>query len=156
MHYPCWFWAKMSERDIAWTPFWPSPGQWSLPAPSVSSDGTPVIHPDHSVSFHSVSCLYGWILFDIVSESTLLPFSRRPLRWLTLVKLPCDHDVCWYAVTSAFLTLHSVDGVQKAGQWSSSTSFVHHYLVTHLMDSQCVAMCAPSTGASPIVIPLYE
>ena len=91
----------------------------------------------------------------------LNPQSGRPLKTAELAKClvslihmadptsePKAHQVRKYASSLAFFRCFDVESVRKAGQWSSSTSFVTRYLVPHLSDSQCVAMfsCPPSSS----------
>ena len=53
---------------------------------------------------------------------------------------PKAHQVRKYASSLAFFRSFDVDLLRRAGQWSSSASFVQRYLQVHLTNSQCVAM----------------
>ena len=53
---------------------------------------------------------------------------------------PKAHQVRKYASSLAFFRSFDVDQVRRAGQWSSSASFVQRYLLTHLSNTPCVAM----------------
>ena len=57
---------------------------------------------------------------------------------------PKAHQVRKYASTLAFFRSFDVEQVRRAGQWSSSASFIQRYLQPHLTNVQCVAM-----GAAP-------
>ena len=53
---------------------------------------------------------------------------------------PKAHQVRKYASSLAFFRSFDVDQVRRAGQWSSSYSFVNRYLQVHLSNIPCVAM----------------
>lgn len=56
---------------------------------------------------------------------------------------PKAHQIRKYASSLAFFRSFDVDQVRRAGQWSSSASFVTRYLQTHLTNVPCVAMGSP-------------
>ena len=91
-----------------------------------------------------------------LSSTTGSPLSRRQLSTLLCRIIqtadpghgPVAQDIRRLSSTLAFLRQYSVDMVRRDGQWSSSYSFVHHYLQMGLRDVPCVAMSgAPSTSA---------
>ena len=53
---------------------------------------------------------------------------------------PKAHQVRKYASSLAFFRSFDVEQVRRAGQWSSSASFVRRYLQPHLANARCVAM----------------
>lgn len=55
-------------------------------------------------------------------------------------KLPKSQVVHHVATTLAFLQTHSIDEMQQAGQWSSSTSFAERNLALNVLDAPCMTM----------------
>ena len=53
---------------------------------------------------------------------------------------PKAHQIRKYASSLAFFRSFDVEQVRRAGQWSSSASFVQRYLQHHLTDVAVVAM----------------
>ena len=65
---------------------------------------------------------------------------------------PKAHQVRKYASSLAFFRSFDVEQVRRAGQWSSSASFIHRYLQTHLSHAQCVAMGSAPQGTDVQVL----
>lgn len=59
--------------------------------------------------------------------------------------LPQPHEIHEYGSALAFMCSHSLNVVQEAGQWSSTTSFCTKAFSTDLEDVPCVAK-----GVDPI------